>query len=66
MNKMKNFLTKLLAGLIVVVAAIMVSSLFKENLHLVTMGFGLVGFLILLPAYEHYIEAVKQIFKRKN
>jgi prepilin signal peptidase PulO-like enzyme (type II secretory pathway) len=52
MNEIKNILTKLLAGLIVVVATIMVSSLFKENLHLVTMGFGLVllmaqmGFII--------------------
>ena len=66
MNKMKKFLTELLAGLIVVVAAIIISSFFKVKLHIVTIGFGFVGFLILLPAYEHYIETVKQIFKRKN
>ena len=42
---MKKFLTELLAGLIVVVAAIMISSFFKEKLHIITIGLTLVELL---------------------
>jgi hypothetical protein len=65
MNKVKNILIELGAILTVGIAAIMISSFLKEETTLFTIGLGLVGYLMLLPAQEHYVEAFKQIFKRK-
>jgi hypothetical protein len=65
MNKVKNILVEVTAILVVGIAAIMISSFLKEEITLFTIGLGLVGYLMLLPAQEHYVEAFKQIFKRK-
>lgn len=65
MNKVKNILVELGAILTVGIAALMISSFLKEEATLFTIGLGLVGYLMLLPAQEHYVEAFKQIFKRK-
>ena len=65
MNKVKNILVELVAILTVGIAALMISSFLKEEATLFTIGLGLVGYLMLLPAQEHYVEAFKQIFKRK-
>ena len=65
MNKVKNILVEFSAIVTVGVAALLISSFLKEEVTLFTMGLGMVGFLMLLPAQEHYVEAFKQIFKRK-
>lgn len=65
MNKVKNILVEVGAILTVGIAAIMVASFLKGETTLFTIGLGLVGYLMLLPAQEHYVEAFKQIFKRK-
>jgi hypothetical protein len=65
MNKVKNILVELVAILTVGIAATMVSSFLRGEVTLFTIGLGIVGFLMLLPAQEHYVEAFKQIFKRK-
>ena len=65
MNKVKNILVETGAIVTVGIAALMISSFLREEATLFTIGLGLVGFLILLPAQEHYVEAFKQIFKRK-
>jgi len=65
MNKVKNILVEVTAILVVGIAAIMISSFLKEEITLFTIGLGLVGYLMLLPAQEYYVEAFKQIFKRK-
>jgi hypothetical protein len=65
MNKVKNILIELVAILTVGIAALMISSFLREEATLFTIGLGLVGYLMLLPAQEHYVEAFKQIFKRK-
>ena len=65
MNKVKNILVETGAIVTVGIAALMISSFLREEATLFTIGLGLVGFLMLLPAQEHYVEAFKQIFKRK-
>lgn len=65
MNKVKNILIETGAIVTVGIAATMISSFLKEEVTLFTIGLGLVGYLMLLPAQEHYVEAFKQIFKRK-
>jgi hypothetical protein len=65
MNRVKNILVEFSAIVTVGVAALLISSFLKEEVTLFTMGLGMVGFLMLLPAQEHYVEAFKQIFKRK-
>jgi hypothetical protein len=65
MNKVKNILVETGAIVTVGIAALMISSFLKEEATLFTIGLGLVGYLMLLPAQEHYVEAFKQIFKRK-
>ena len=65
MNKVKNILVEFSAIVTVGIAALLISSFLKEEVTLFTMGLGMVGFLMLLPAQEHYVEAFKQIFKRK-
>jgi hypothetical protein len=65
MNKVKNILIETGAIVTVGIAALMISSFLKEEATLFTIGLGLVGYLMLLPAQEHYVEAFKQIFKRK-
>jgi len=66
MNKVKNVLVELGAILMVGMAAILVSSFLKEETTLFTIGLGLVGYIMLLPAQEHYVGMFKQIFKRKS
>ena len=65
MNKVKNILVETGAIVTVGIAALIISSFLKEEATLFTIGLGLVGYLMLLPAQEHYVEAFKQIFKRK-
>lgn len=65
MNKVKNILVETGAIVTVGIAALMISSFLREEATLFTIGLGLIGFLMLLPAQEHYVEAFKQIFKRK-
>jgi hypothetical protein len=65
MNKVKNILVELGDIVTVGIAATMISSFLKEEVTLLSIGLGLVGYLMLLPAQEHYVEAFKQIFKRK-
>ena len=65
MNRVKNILVEFSAIVTVGIAALLISSFLKEEVTLFTMGLGMVGFLMLLPAQEHYVEAFKQIFKRK-
>lgn len=65
MDKIKNILVETGAIVTVGIAALMISSFLREEATLFTIGLGLVGFLMLLPAQEHYVEAFKQIFKRK-
>ncbi len=65
MNKVKNILVEFSAIVTVGIAALLISSFLKEEATLFTIGLGMVGFLMLLPAQEHYVEAFKQIFKRK-
>ena len=65
MDKIKNILVETGAMVTVGIAALMISSFLREEATLFTIGLGLVGFLMLLPAQEHYVEAFKQIFKRK-
>lgn len=65
MNRVKNILVEFGAIVTIGIAALMISSFLKEEVTLFTMGLGMVGFLMLLPAQEHYVEAFKQIFKRK-
>ena len=65
MNKVKNILVELVAIVTVGIAALLISSFLKEEATLFRIGLGMVGFLMLLPAQEHYVEAFKQIFKRK-
>ena len=65
MNKVKNILVEFSAIVTVGIAALLISSSLKEEATLFTIGLGMVGFLMLLPAQEHYVEAFKQIFKRK-
>jgi len=66
MNRVKNILVEFGAIVTVGIAALLISSFLKEEVTLFTMGLGMVGFLMLLPAQEHYVEAFKQIFKRKT
>ena len=56
MNRVKNILVEFGAIVTVGIAALLISSFLKEEVTL---------FLMLLPAQEHYVEAFKQIFKRK-
>jgi len=65
MNRVKNILVEFSAIVTVGIAALLISSFLKEEATLFTIGLGMVGFLMLLPAQEHYVEAFKQIFKRK-
>lgn len=65
MDKIKNILVEFSAIVTVGIAALLISSFLKEEATLFTIGLGMVGFLMLLPAQEHYVEAFKQIFKRK-